>query len=197
MKNYATDYGKYRDALSNLRMNHGVAIQTDGTLGDNHNQRQSSDATDAAKFNQTGNLARDFNMAKLIGKPKSTAYIVDETGHIVSELPDDVMWSIHGKLPPRGGVESEVKKQLSGEALEAYAKAKEELDKTFQARNLLFDRILCICCSVNGVSYYYINDQLITAIARKSEINVNPQEMVEIAKEQLGESFDTIQGFAN
>ena len=27
-----------------------VAIQTDGTLGDNHNQRQSSDATDAAKI---------------------------------------------------------------------------------------------------------------------------------------------------
>jgi hypothetical protein len=197
LQNYAKDYGKYRDSLSNLRMQHGVAIQTDGTLGDNHNQRQSTDATDAAKFNQTGNLARDYNMAKLIGKPKSTAYIVDETGHIVSELPNEVMWSIRGKKSQRGGVEAEVKKQLSGEALEAYAKAKAELDASFSPVNLLFDRTLCICCSVDGISYYYINDNLISAIASKSEVNVNPQEMVEIAKEQLGESFDVMQGFAN
>ena len=197
LKNYANDYSTYRNALSDLRMRNGIAIQTDGTLGDNYNQRQASDATDAAKFNQTGNLARDYNMAKQVGKPKSTAYIVDETGHIVTELPNDVMWSIHGKLSPKGGVESEVRKQLSGEALEAYAKAKAELDASFSPRNLLFDRTLCICCSVDGVSYYYINDQLVSAIASKSDVNVNPQEMVEIAKEQLGESFDVMQGFAN
>lgn len=197
LKNYANDYSKYRDSLSNLRMQHGIAIQTDGTLGDNHNQRQSSDATDAAKINQTGNLARDYNMAKMVDKPKSTAYIVDETGHIVSELPNEVMWSIRGKKSPKGGVESEVKKQLADqpEALEAYAKAKAELDASFSPVNLLFDRTLCICCSVDGVSYYYINDNLISAIASKSEVNVNPQEMVEIAKEQLGESFDVMQGF--
>ena len=198
IKNYNNDYSTYRDALSNLRMKYGISIETDGTLGDNHNQRQSTDATDAARFNQTGNLARDYNMAKLVGKPKSTAYIVDETGHIVSEIPGDVMWSIHGKVSPRGGVEAEVKRQLANqpEALEEYAKAKAELDKTFDARNLLFDRTLCICCSVNGVSYYYINDQLISAIKSNSSVNVNPQEMVEIAKEQLGESFDVMQGFA-
>jgi hypothetical protein len=197
-QNYNADYAKYSDALKTLRMKNGVAIQSDGMLGDNHNQRQDFDSTGAVTQNQTGNIARDFNMAKLIGKPKSTAYIVDNTGHIVSEIPDEVMWSIHGKVSSRGGVEAEVKKQLADqpEALEAYAKAKAELDATFKARNLLFDRILCICCSVNGVSYYYINDQLVTAIAKKSEVNVNPQEMVNIAKEQLGESFDVMQGFA-
>lgn len=198
IKNYNKDYSQYRDALTNLRMKNGIAIQTDGTLGDNHNQRQDTDATGAGRFNQTGNLARDFNMAKQFKKPKSTAYIADETGHIVSEIPDNVMWSIHGKVSPQGGVESEVKKQLADqpEVLEAYAQAKKELDATFSPRNLLFDRTLCICCSVNGVSYYYINDQLITAIASKSDVNVNPQEMVEIAKEQLGESFEVMQGFA-
>ena len=197
MKNYKADYAKYNDALSNLRMRNGIAIQTDGTLGDNHNQRQSSDATDAATINQTGNMARDFNMARQVQKSKSTAYIVDNEGHIVSEIPDDVMWSIHGKTSPRGGVESEVKKQLSGEALEAYAQAKAELDKTFNPKNLLFDRMLCICCSVDGISYYNINDKLISKIASKSETTVNQEEMIEIAKEQLGESFDAIHGFAN
>lgn len=195
LKNYASDYGTYRDALADLRMRNGIGISTDGTLGDNHNQRQSTDATDSAKFNQTGKLGRDYNMAKKVGKPKSTAYLVDETGHVVSELPNDVMWSIHGKTSQKG-VESEVKKMLSGEALEAYTKAKAELDATFDGKNLLFDRTLCICCSVDGVSYYYINDNLISAIASKSDVNVNPQDMVNIAKEQLGESFDVMQGFS-
>ena len=197
LKNYNSDYNKYNTALSDLRMSNGIAIDTDGMLGDNHNQRQASDATNAGKFNQTGNLGRDFNMAKQVGKSKSTAYVVDENGNIVTEIPNDVMWAIHGKVSPKGGVESYVKKQLSGEALEAYAKAKAELDASFNPRNLLFDRTLCICCSVNGVSYYYINDKLISAIAKGSEVNVNQENMVDIAKEQLGESFDTIQGFAN
>ena len=196
-ENYNSDYNKYKTALGKLRMDNGIGLNSDGMLGDNDNQRQNTDATGAGKFNQTGNFARDFNMAKLVGKPKSTAYIVDETGHVVSELPNDVMWSIKGKSAPRGGVEAEVKNTLTGDALEAYAKAKAELDATFQGRNLLFDRILCICCSVGGTSYYFINDNLITKISKGSDVDVNPQDMVDIAKEQLGESFDVIQGFAN
>ena len=197
LKNYASDYEVYKNALSDLRMRNGIAIDTDGMLGDNHNQKQDTDATGAAKFNITGNLGRDFNMAKKVGNDKSTAYIVDINGNVVSEIPDDVMWSIHGKVSPKGGVESYVKKVLTGDALDDYAKSKAELDATFKARNLLFDRILCICCSVNGISYYYINDNLIANIARKSEVKVNQQDMINIAKEQLGESFDVIRGFAN
>lgn len=196
LKNYDLAASKYADSLHNLRMQNGMAIQSDGAFGDNHNQREKTDASDALRFNQTGNPGRDFNMVNKIGQ-KSTAYIVDETGNIVSEIPNDVMWSIHGKVSKRGGVEAEAKKYLSGEALEAYAKAKEELDAQFNPRNLLYDRMLCICCSVDGVSYYYINDKLISSIAKGSDVNVNQQEMVNIAKEQLGESFDTIQGFAN
>lgn len=195
LKDYGRDYGEYHDALANLRMSHGIGIQTDGMLGDNHNQRQASDATGAGKFNQTTNFGRDFNMRRCVNK-KSTAYIVDETGHIVSEIPDDVMWSISSKRN-NNPVEAEVRNTLSGEALEAYTKAKAELDAKFSGRNLLFDKMLCICCSVNGVSYYYINDALISKIAAKSDVNVNPQEMVKIAEEQLDATFEGIQGFAD
>lgn len=195
--NYNSAYNKYKTALSDLRMKNGIAVDSDGMLGDNKNQRQSTDATGSGQFNQTGNFARDFNMAAQVGKPKSTAYIVDDNGNIVSELPNEVMWSLHQKRGSSDGVESEVKKVLTGPALEEYAKAKAELDAEFSPRNLLFDRVLSICCSVNGTSYYYINDMLITKISKGSEVNVNPNEMVEIAKEQIGESFDGIQGFAN
>lgn len=195
-ENYNRDHSKFASSLHDLRMSNGIAIDSDGMLGDNYNTREKSDATGAGKFNQTGNLARDFNMARMIGKPKTTAYIVDDTGNIVSEIPEDVMWSIHNKLPQKGGVEAAVKKVLSGPALEEYAKAKAELDAEFNPVNLLFDRVLCICCSVDGISYYYINDQLITNIVKGSDVYVDKNKMIEIAKEQLGESFDIIQGFA-
>lgn len=195
-ENYNNDYNEYSKGLRNLRMKHGIAIERDGVLGDNHNQREKTDATSSGKFNQTQNLARDYNMVHAIDK-KSTAYIIDEEGHVVSEIPSDVMWSIHGKISPKGGVEREVRDALSGEALEAYAKDKAKLDATFDPKNLLFDKTLCICCSVNGVSYYYINDKIISAISKGSSVYVNQEDMVNIAKEQLGESFDTIQGFAN
>lgn len=195
-KNYNRDNTKYSRALRDLRMSNGIGLDSDGMLGDNNNTREKSDATGAGQFNQTGNLARDFNMARKVSKPKTTAYIVDDTGNIVSEIPDDVMWSIHGKRSQKGGVEAAVKQVLSGPALEEYAKAKAELDAEFDPVNLIFDRILCICCSVDGTSYYFINDQLISKIAKDSEVNINPQDMVDIAKEQLGESFDVIQGFA-
>lgn len=194
--NYDAYYGKYSSALKDLRMKNGIAIASDGALGDNKNQRQSTDATGAGQFNQTGNFARDFNMARLVKKPKSTAYIVNDEGNIVSELPDDVMWAIHQKKSKGDGVESEVKKVLTGPALEEYAKAKAELDAEFNPKNLLFERILSICCSVNGTSYYYINDLLISKIAKGSEVNVNPREMLNIAKKQLGEIFNEIQGHA-
>ena len=93
--------------------------------------------------------------------------------------------------------EKAVAEVLTGEALEAYMRAKKELDEKFRPVNLLFDRMLCIAVSINGVSYYYINDALSSPIVKGSDVNVNPQEMLEIAKDQLGESFDEIQGFAN
>lgn len=194
-KNYKSDYNKYKTALNNLRMKNGIALDSDGMLGNNNNERQSTDATGAGQFNQTGNFARDFNMAKLVGKPKSTAYIMGEDGNIISEIPNDVMYTICTKRATKG-VESYVKKVLTGPALDEYAKSKAELDASFDPVNLLFDRVLSICCSVNGTSYYFINDMLITKISGDSEVNVNASEMVEIAKEQLGESFDVIQGFA-
>ena len=81
-------------------------------------------------------------------------------------------------------------------ALDAYMKAKEELDNTFKTQNFVFDKILCISATVNGKSYYYINDKIKSPIASKSDVYVNPSDMVKIAEEQLGETFDAIQGFS-
>lgn len=191
-ENYKKAYADYKTKLSDLRMRNGVAIDRDGMLGDNHNQREKSDY--GPQFNQTGNLSKDFNTAN--AKVKSTCYMVDDKGKVVSEIPEEVIESIK---TPRSDAkpEREVAKVLSGPALDAYMEAKAELNKTFKTQNFVFDKILCISATVNGKSYYYINDMLKSPITPKSDVYVNPSDMVKIAEEQLGETFDAIQGFSN
>ena len=191
-----TDFGRmyhnYRDKLSNLRMKNGIAIETDGTLGDNLNQRTKSDV--GTQTNSTGKLSRDFNFAN--AKTTTTCYLVDDNGNIISEIPNNVVNSI--KAPYKEtNAEKGVSSVLSGPALEEYMREKAEIDKEFKNKNLLYDKILCMCIGVEGTSYYFINDKLMTNIAKGSDVFVNQEEMVKLAQEQLGESFDAIQGFAN
>lgn len=190
-QSYAKAYGKYKTDLSNLRMSYGIGLDSDGMLGDNRNQRTKNDY--GQQFNQTGNMSKDFNIAN--SKVSSTAYFVNEEGNVVSEIPGDVVKTMMAP-PSAPKPEKEIGEKLSPEEVKAYMVAKAELDKNFKGLTLLFDKILCICIGVNGVSYYYINDALASPIA-KGGVNVNPQQMVEIAKEQLGESFDEIHGFAD
>ena len=65
----------------------------------------------------------------------------------------------------------------------------------FQNKNLLYDRILSIVASVNGVSYYYINDALKHEVGKDTGIFVNPQDMQKIGIEQLSGSFADIKNF--
>lgn len=200
LENYDSDYSSYSTDLHNVRMKYNPdTIQSDGMLGDNHNQREKSDASKIGRINSSGKFARDFNMAKQYKKPSRTAYIVDETGNIVSEIPEEVMWSIHGKKSNSSydTGEKSMRDALTPEVYEQYVNDKKELDAKFQAANFIWDSILCICFSVGGTSYYYINDALIAETAKKNGIYVNQSEMIKIAEEQLGESFDVIQGFAN
>lgn len=194
--NYAKAYGEYSEKQHNLRMKYGVGIESDGMLGDNHNQREKSDT--GAQFNQTGNLSRDFNM---VGSTvKVTNYIVDDAGSIISEIPGDITKAISSPKKTYE-VESSVAQALADnpEALAAYKAEKAEIDKTFRGQNFLTDRTLAIVATVDGVQYYFINDKLISPIAPKSVVNVNQEEMVKIAEEQLGETFNDIdaQAFAN
>lgn len=188
-ESYKKAYSDYSEKLHNLRMRNGIGMESNGMLGDNHNQRQESDYGPQA--NQTGKLSKDFNLAGMTTKPKSTCYVVDGEGHVKGGIPDDVIKAMN-KPYSAPAPEKGVSDVLSGEALEAYMKAKAELDKTFSPRNFLFDRILSIVATVNGTSYYYINDAIKSEIKAKSDIMVNPQDMQKIAIEQLSDSFKEI-----
>lgn len=188
-ESYKKAYSDYAEKLHALRMKNGIGLDSDGMLGDNHNQRQESDY--GPQFNQTGKLSKDFNLASMTTKPKSTCYVVGNDGMIKGEIPDEMIKALNKPYTP-SGPEKAVTDVLSGEALEAYMKAKAELDKTFNGKNFLFDRILSIVATVNGTSYYYINDAIKSEIKAKSEVMINPQELVKIAQEQLSDSIKDI-----
>ena len=190
-ESYRRAYTKYATDLHNLRMQNGIGLSSDGMIGDNHNQRQESDY--GPQFNQTGNLSKDFNLAGE-KKPTSTCYVVDAEGKIKGDIPGDVVKSMNKPYSP-AGPEKAVSDVLTGEALEAYMKAKAELDKTFNGKNFLYDKILCIVATVGGQSYYYINDAVKSEIKAKSGIMVQPSEMVRIAREQLEDSFKEIKDY--
>ena len=188
-ENYKKAYGEYSEKLHNLRMKYGADTTTDGVLGDNHNQREQ--LSGGEQLNQTGKLSRDFNMVD--SKVKTTNYIVDNEGHIIEEIPGDVVNAI-SSAKKTYGIEASMQKILQDnpEAIEKYKAEKAEIEKTFKAQNFLSDRILSIVASVDGYDFYYINDKLMTSIEKNSDVYVNQQEMVKIAEEQLGKSFEAI-----
>ena len=187
--NFDKAYGKHADALHNLRMSYNIARERDGVLGDNHNQRMD---IGGAQANQNGNLSKDFNVAtkKTLD---STLYQVDVDGHIVGEIPEEAIKAMKKPYTPPQP-EKEIREALSPEEIEAYMKAKAELEKKFMANTLNFSAILAISASVNGTSYYYINDKL--ELSGKNGFPVDQQKMIEIAEKEIGEKFVPMTGFA-
>ena len=188
--NYNKAYGDYSEKLKNLRMSYGVGLDSDGMLGDNHNQRQTIGA--GTQMNQNGNLSKDFNMASAKVKSR-TFYRVGADGRIGEEIPDVAIKSMIA-LYKEPKPEKAVADVVSEEELEAYMKAKKELDAKFKGRTLNFDSMLAISANVNGVSYYYINDKL--KLSGKNAIPVSESDMIKIGEEQIGQTFSPMDGFA-
>ena len=102
------------------------------------------------------------------------------------------MWSAGTSALPPAGQPGTVQACQCCVSLEEYVAARKEITGAFKPQNFVFDKILSIVASVDGIDYYYINDKLLSPIAKKSEVYVNQGEMVEIAKKQLQQSFNDI-----
>ena len=203
---YNKDYSDYEEKLTNLRQKNGIARPSAGKLDTNKNIRQTFDYGGGAhQANQTGFMSRDFNMAKVQRRVDSQAYFVDSEGHIVTDLPRDIVKSMSAPYKPKG-VEVYVKQQLADNqaALQAYAEAKAELDAAFDGHNYLLDQVLCIVVTVGGEQLYYINDRAIALLPKEKDkprepMKLNQSELVKLAEEQIGETFDVLDSseFAN
>lgn len=198
-KSFGKATGDYNDKLHNLRWSYGVALDSGGMLGDNHNQRSDLNGGQVQQ-NQTGRLSHDFNMAGR--KPEDTirtTYVVGADGHIKGEIAQDIVKLLYAPKK-RGGVEKAVQDALADnpEALEEYKQKLAEIQKEYRAQNFLFDGILAIVASIpgaNGVTYYFINDKVQKAIKKNSDINVDSGDLVHIIREKLSETIDDVQNY--
>ena len=189
LKDYNSQYAQYADARTNLRLQYGLSQMQ----GDAHNIHQKTDHdVDLAQDGQ--DIVLNFNMAGVT--PTVTAYLVDGSGNVVDEIPNDIRGAMKA-LPNPYKAEKEARDTLSGEILDEYTRLRKELDATWQTREFKGDKILTMCFAVDGVSYYYINDNVQVPISKDAGVMVNAGDLVKMAKEQLGETFDVMQGFAN
>lgn len=190
--NYNKKYAEYSDKLHNLRMRHGVGMQSDGMLGDNHNQRTIT--TGGERFSQAGNLQRDFNM--IGSKCRTTWYLLNDSGNIVDVLPEEIVKSMIAQpsYSEFSHVEAEVRKALQDneEALQQYANEKREIDKIFKGRTFLMDKILSIVATSDGVQYYWINDAISSKIRKGSDVSINTTDFINIAQNELQQQFNDI-----
>lgn len=187
---YAKAYGDYSEKLHNLRMSYGIGLDSNGMLGDNHNQREKTDY--GAQINQTGNISKDFNFAN-VKSTKTTCYTIDDSGHITGEFPESMLKAMTAVSIAKP--EKDVANTLSGEELEKYMAAKKELDAEFKGKNLLYDGMLSIVASVNGTNYYFINTAVKREIAKNAGVFVNSEELAQIAREQLSDSITNLDEF--
>ena len=189
-ESYARGYNKYASALRDLNMKNGIGRDSNGMLGDAHNNSINTGygvyqgASNALKLKQ--------NVAK--AKVQSEFYMIDENGNIVGGIPSDVVRSISA-VKKRADAPSVVQKALADnpEALKAYIEAKKELDADFRSQDFMLDKILCIVASVKGKSYYWINDGINTPIEKGSDVNVNREQLLNIMKEKVGETFQDVE----
>lgn len=187
-RSYDRAYGKYIDALHNARMKYNPnLIVRDGTLGDTHHSVEKTDVTGNFLVNNKGNLEKQFNVA---GNPtsKSEFYVVGEDGSILGSIPQEVVASISAKPSPSkmGGDYLEVEmRDIDDAAKELYLKEKAELTKSFVAKSYLWDRILAIVTTINGVPYYYLNDNINVEVKENSGLFVKADGLHKIAEEKM------------
>ena len=190
---YNKSVGDFNNKRAELRMGLGYGTNREGYMGDNHNQRKHLDTGE--QMNQTGNLSIDVNMANS-KKTKYRYYYVNADGTVDkdNEMPSDIIYAMKAvpKSYEKGKeymryVEREMLNHTQDEEkLKAYGEAMKELKNTVHDnRNFLWSQILTICATVDGQSFYYINDAVGLDF-------VDPAGLVKIAEDQLGEIFNEI-----
>lgn len=189
-ESYARGYDKYASALRDLNMKNNIGIDSNGMLGDAHNN--STNTGYGTYQNQSNALKLKQNIAK--AKVQSEFYVIDENGNIVGDIPSDVVKSISA-VKKSASAPSIVQQALADnpKALQAYIDAKKELDADFRSQDFMLDKILCIVASVNGKSYYWINDGITTPIEKGSDVNVNREQLLDIMKDKVGETFQDVE----
>ena len=143
-----------------------------------------------------GNQVKRYNMASATKISPTEAYLLSPEGNIVTKLPIDVVYAM--KKPYSDDVVEKAEYEILGdnkEKIASYEKAVRAENEKFKHGVFNFDQLLTCAFGFNGKSYYFINDKLQMTSKGSAGINVNPQEWIKIAEDQLDENFKAIEGF--
>ena len=195
---YGERYKPYAEELRQLRMRYGGGLNSDGMLGDSNNQREKTDW--GVNINQNGKASIDIDLSARVREGDRKFFLVNADGSIDTneEIPESVVNSIKAPKKPfdvMNGVEKGMKEVIQDpEVLMAYAKARNELSKKFNGKTFLAEGILAMVASIDGKHYYYLNDAVQASV---KDVVINPSDILKIGENEIGATFEVIDGFAN
>jgi hypothetical protein len=125
-------------------------------------------------------------------KPKSITYAVDTNGHIIKALTPEEIKPFIGEARPIDGVAALRKMGADEEKIKQYIQDIKALK--FSYKNFESDSILWIATTIKGMGpIVYINNNLKRII---NDININPQDFINIARERYQVELQDVQNKA-
>lgn len=183
---YGKSYGKYKNDANNLLKPYGVEI---GDREEKYDKKQDFGGGGVSLGNTKNTQGRVYTHQNGATVDKwDTAYYMIDNGKIYGGINKNAIKSLVSKSDPDGvgalrkigAQESEIKKYI------------EELKKlNFSVLKLMYDRILWISCTIDGVKKFAINDKFTDKIG---DVKINPNIFLKLANKRYDKMYNPIKG---
>lgn len=179
---------EYKPAVNNIRQEFGMEPMKDSNgykevMNYGENGTESYSGKNEKLFGNTYNPQNMFKPLHI----SSTTYVVNNEGHIVRALPNDQILP-YLKKKDIAGISALRKMGADEERIKQFIEKINDLK--FKYANFESHSILYIVGTINGEKMIYLNDKLQRCV---NDIDINPQDFLEIAKERYQKDLAQIQ----
>ena len=179
---YGEAYGKYKDSANALLEPYGVEI---GSREEKHDEKQNfgtGNVSVGATDNTRGKLYSHQNGAT-VDSWDSSYYMIDK-GKIYGGINKNAIESLVKKSSP-DGVGALRKIGVQEEEIKKYIEQLKKLN--FNVLKLMYDKILWVSCTINGVKKFAINHYFTDKI---DEVDINPNIFLKLANNRYDAMYN-------
>lgn len=183
---YGKAYGKYKDSANALLKPYGVEI---GSREEKHDEKQNfgtGNVSVGATDNTRGKLYSHQNGAT-VDSWDSSYYMIDK-GKIYGGIDKNALESLVKKSDP-DGVSALRKIGVQEKEINKYIQELKKLN--FRVLKLMYDRILWVSCTVDGVKKFAINDRFTDKIG---DVDINPNIFIKLANNRYDAKYNPLAG---
>ena len=189
----AKQYGDYKNSANTIRGEFGLDPIKDKDTTYKDRMSYGEQGVDLYKGNNDELQGHSYYPQNVYGvKPKSVVYCVGTDGHIIKALSQEQIIPYLKAKREVDGVSALRKMGAEEERVKEYISKIQSLKMSY--KNFEANSILWIAATINGEKIVYINDKLTRIV---NDININPQDFVEIEKKRYENDLITLQEMTN